>query len=155
MFQRSSLLLALSFLPTLALAQATSPSTADPETIRGLIAGYGHKARITTEPGGDPIIDARSGDIKYTVYFMNCQEGRDCYDLQLQSSFDVDQPLTPEWANEWNKAWAFGRAWVDENGDPSLSLTIHSAGGLSPADLENTLALWDSVLGGFIQDIGW
>lgn len=148
-------LLALLFVPSLASAQDGSITAADPDSVLEAIRAFGHKAKLQTDDSGFPLIAADRDGLKYWVYFYGCDGPEGCLDIQFYSSFDVEQPLTPEWANAWNTQWVAGRADVSKGGDPALSYFVTTSGGLSQENFEGVLAVWDMTLDGFLQDIGW
>jgi hypothetical protein len=142
-------------IPSLAAAQVASISASDPESVVAAIRAFGHKAKLSTDSEGQPQVDVEREGINYTVYFYSCENESGCLDLQFYSGFNVDQPMTAEWANDWNLQWIVGRAEVTQEGDPAISYFVTTQGGLSSESFEGVMQVWDMSLTQFIQDIGW
>lgn len=160
-----ALLLAAALLapPSLAPAQAQAPApatagsvdAADPRSVLEAIRAYGHKAKMTADDQGTPVIEVERGGINYSVYFFNCADAGGCLDLQFFSGFDVAEPLAADWANKWNRDWVAAKAEIGEEGDPGVSYFVTTQGGLSPANFEGVMEVWDLMLTQFTEDIGW
>lgn len=141
--------------PSLAAAQEARVAAGDPSTVLEAIRAFGHKAKLQTDDSGFPMIAVDRDGLKYWVYFYGCDNPGGCLDIQFYSSFDLAEPLTPEWANDWNIQWVAGRADVNEEGDPALSYFVTTKGGLSQANFRGVLEVWNTTLDGFLEDIGW
>ena len=150
-----AVLLAALLLPSLAAAQANPISAANPESIRAAILAYGHKARLETGSDGNPVIRGRMDNINYDVFFLNCDGGQNCLDLQFSTGFDVETALTPEWANQWNMDWAMGRVAVDEQGDPYMTYAVSGVGGMSEEYFRGIMEAWEAIVTDFLDDIDW
>ena len=142
-------------LPSLAAAQGATISASDPDSVLEAIRAFGHKAKLQTDENGFPLIAVDREGLKYWVYFYGCDNPEGCLDIQFYSNFDVEQPLTPQWANDWNIQWVAGRADVNPEGDPALSYFVTTTGGLSQDNFMGVMQVWDMTLNGFLQDIGW
>lgn len=150
-----AVLLAGLFLASLTGAQAAPVSATDPNSVLQAIRAHGHKAKMDTNDNGSPLIAVDRDGIKYWVYFYGCENAAGCLDLQFYSSFDLETPLTPDWANQWNYDWVAGRVALDDQGDPALSYFVTTAGGLSQENFAGVMDVWNLTLDGFLADIGW
>lgn len=149
------LALLLAVLPSLGAAQAGPITASNPDTVLQAIRAFGHKPKLQPREDGTTAIAVERGGIRYYVNFYGCDNPTGCLDLQFTASFDMEPPLTAEWANDWNYNWVAGRADVDPNGDPTLSYFVTTAGGLSEETFTGVLEVWDITLDGFMQDIGY
>lgn len=68
-------------------------------------------------------------------------------DAQLYAWFKGK--LKPEKANEWNKRYRFGRAYVDDDGDAVLESDIDFTGGVTEANIKAWIKLYRDQLGAF------
>jgi hypothetical protein len=143
----------LALLPSLALAQEAPITAADPESVRAAIVAYGHKGRMDTSDQGNPMILARAGDINYAVYFYGCENGVNCLDLQFSAWWEMEQPLTAEFANDFNSNWVMGKVWIDDAGNPTLNMSVVGTGGITEANFVDTLKVWEGVIDTFLQEL--
>jgi len=138
-------------------AQVIEPFDAD--QVIDILQSEGYRAKLGTGPEekGLRVKSAISG-ISYDLKFDGCDEiGASCDVLLFESGWDFpdDEPASATAINEWNRTM-FGKAFLDEVGDPWLSFELHVSGGLSRVNFLEALALWDVLLKDFTQkfDIG-
>lgn len=148
-------LAALMIGPTLLSAQGAGISASEPQTIVDAISSFGHKARLETDSRGDPMIRARMDGINYAVFFYGCENGSNCLDIQLMASFDMEAPLTAEFANTYNRDWVAGKLFLDEEGDPSLAFMVVGTGGITEAHFHDVLRVWEGAVDRATEEIGW
>lgn len=144
---------------TLLLAAAplhAEVSAADPDGILASIRAYGQKAKLETGDDGVPFITVNMDGINYYVDFYGCtDQGTGCEDIQFNASFEMDKPLTAQFANQWNRDWAVGRVYVNDAGNPTLTYYVPLLGGVPDQTFTNTLDQWTGVLNQFLGDIDW
>ena len=73
----------------------------------------------------------------------------------LSAGFIYEQDMEPAIANQWNLDNRYGRAYIDEEGDPILERDISLTGGISEANLKEQFRIWDDSLGDFLTAIDW
>src|SRR5690606_21764699 len=117
----------------------------DPEAIRVVASGYG-SAELQTDEAGDPQIMGRMDGQRYAVTFYDCEVGANCTSLQLSAVWVVDGAVTPEAINEWNRTKRFGKAYLDEDGDPWVEMNVNLAFGVTRQNLDDTFDWWRIVV---------
>ena len=148
-------LLLAALLPSPLLAQGADVSAADPASVVAGLQAYGHKARLETAEDGSPMISARGGDINYVVYFYGCEAGANCLDLQFLAAFDVTEPLTTDFVNGWNRDWVMGKVFVDDAGDPTITLVLPGSPAMSGDYFQSAVEVWTTAVDSFLEDINW
>ncbi|MFZ5746053.1 MAG: YbjN domain-containing protein [Pseudomonadota bacterium] len=124
---------------------------AEPAAIAKLIEAKGFKAEIVNDPGKDPVIRATDQGATFVVFFMGCTAHRDCATIQFYAGF-TDSKVGIAGMNEWNKTRRFGRAYIDDEGDPVVEMDVDmDDGGMTPALFEDNLEFWMSILAGFSE----
>jgi hypothetical protein len=110
---------------------------------------------MQADDNGFPLISVDREGLKYWIYFYGCDNPQGCLEIYFQASFDIEEPLTPEWVNDWNLQCVAGRADVNEAGDTALSYFLTTTGGLPRDKFTGVMDVWNMTLDGFLQDIGW
>lgn len=127
------------------------------EQLAGLMQDWGYKAALSEDDYGDPMISTATSGAQYKVYFYDCSETqpKSCDNLMLSAGFIYEDDLEPGIANQWNLNNRYGRAYIDEEGDPILERDISLTGGVSEANLKEQFRIWDDSLGDFLTVIDW
>ncbi|MHA1529712.1 MAG: YbjN domain-containing protein [Alphaproteobacteria bacterium] len=132
--------------PTAADAEETIDATG-PGRILVVVQGYG-EASLTTDNLGDPLIKGRIGEKSYELFFYDCTEGRDCKSLTFSATWEADG-LTDGLMAGWNREKRFGKAYLDGDGNATVEMSVNLHGGVTRANLEDTIDWWRLVLAGF------
>jgi hypothetical protein len=127
-------------------AEETLDAT-DPERILALAHGYG-EAALTTDNLGDPLIEGRIGEKDYDLFFYGCDEGRDCTSLTFSATWEAGD-LTDEKMADWNREKRFGKAYLDQDGNATVEMSVNLHGGVTHANFDNTIDWWRLVLAEF------
>lgn len=163
----AALLLSLSLAPLALQAQTTTVDTsklqpaagalsaADPAGIAAALQRLGYKAEITKDDDGDPKINSAAAGANFGVYFYGCTGGKDCNAIQFSAGFDTDAGLDLSVANEWNRDKRYGKVYLDDERDPYIELDVNMIGGITEANFDDTVGLWDSLLADFQKHIDW
>jgi hypothetical protein len=143
----------------LAFALAT-PATAqvvgDVDVIASFLENYGLPVEKTVDPDGDPKLDSRIEGTRFSVYFYGCETGAVCDSLQFSTGFDLEQPMSLEQVNEWNRAKRYGKVYVDEDGDPYFEYDVNlDFDGIGAKNFDDTIDVWRAVLAEFRDFIDW
>jgi len=146
-----------------ALAAATAGSAGaqairatDPQGIVALLQSEGYAAKLEKTDKGDPVIRSQSSGSNFSVYFYNCDKGQNCATVQFYAGYDTDKKLSLEQINAWNQTNRFGRAYLDDEGDPNLEMDVDlDDGGMSRELFTDNFEFWTSVMAGFEKHIGW
>lgn len=140
---------ALTALPAAAQGLLTA---SDVEEIANLARGYG-AATVTTDTVGDPMITGRIDGMRYAVLFYGCTAGANCRDIVFAASWGPDTGATLEAINQWNAETRFGKAYLDDDQSPAIEMTVNLFGGVSPANLDDTIEWWAMVLKQFRDEV--
>jgi len=131
-------------------AEQTVDAT-DPERILTIAHSFG-EAALTTDNLGDPLIEGRIGEKDYRLLFYGCSEGRDCKTLMFSAGWagdDRTDDRTDEMMADWNREKRFGKAYLDEDGVATVEMNVNLHGGVTRANLDDTIDWWRLVLAEF------
>ena len=129
-----------------ARAEETIDAT-DPERILAIAHSFG-EAALSTDNLGDPLIEGRIGEKVYRLLFYGCSEGRNCKTLLFSAGWEGDD-LTDEMMADWNREKRFGKAYLDEDGLATVEMSVNLHGGVTRANLDDTIDWWRLVLDEF------
>lgn len=143
----------------MAMALGTLPAQAqvmgDPEVVASFLEDYGLRVTRDTDSTGDPLLSSRIEGTNFKVYFYGCEEFP-CDSIQFSSGFDLAQPLSAMMINEWNRDKRFGKAYLDDEGDPYIELDVNlDMDGVGGRNFDDTIDLWRVVLSEFRTYINW
>ena len=136
-------------IPTLLLAASLSVASVqaeplvdatNPDTLVQLVRGFG-SATLEKDDYGDPLITGRINGSKYGVYFYGCEDGRDCNDVQFSAAW-AGYDVSMNRINEWNKTKRYGKAYLDDDGDPNIELIVNLKYGVSRDNFDDTIDWW-------------
>ena len=127
-------------------AEETIDATA-PARILALVQGYG-EATLGTDNLGDPLIEGRIGEKDYELFFYDCKENRDCKSLTFSATWEAED-LSDEMMADWNRQKRFGKAYLDQDGNANVEMSVNLHGGVTRANLDDTIDWWRLVLAGF------
>lgn len=137
-------------------AQAEMVRAQDPQSVVNAMQAAGYMAKLGVDKVGDPKIDSSVSGSRFTVFFYNCTDNKECATVQFHSGYDLTTAVPLERINEWNRTQRFGRAYLDKEGDPILEMDLDlDDGGLSAALFVDNLEFWDAVIGKFERHIGF
>lgn len=124
------------------IIDATSPAR-----VLAVVLGYG-EAALTTDNLGDPLIEGRIGEKDYDLFFYDCDDGRRCKSLTFSAAWEGGD-LTDEMMAGWNREKRFGKAYLDEDGNATVEMSVNLHGGVTRVNLDDTIDWWRLVLGEF------
>ena len=113
--------MAAALLPVPVAAQMVSAK--DPKAVAAFMQGKGYKAELVEQESG-PHIRSAGGGIKFTIFFMNCEAGKNCSTVQFYAGFNDMGEVPLARINEWNKTHRFGRAYIDDENDPVIEMDV-------------------------------
>jgi hypothetical protein len=123
-------------------AEETIDAT-DPARILAVAQDYG-EAALTTDNLGDPLIEGRIGEKDYNLFFYGCDEGRECKSLTFAATWESDD-LTDEKMTGWNREKRFGKAYLDQDGNATVEISVNLHGGVTHANFDDTIDWWRLV----------
>ncbi|MEN3748836.1 YbjN domain-containing protein [Sphingomonas sp. HF-S3] len=127
----------------------------NPQSVLAAMKAGGYSgATLSTDKGGDPMINAETNDTKFAVFFYNCKDNKDCATVQFYTAYKAEKPIALERINEWNNSRRFGRASLDKDNDPVIRMDVDlDDGGMPQALFIDNLEFWESVVVGFEKHI--
>lgn len=144
--------LSLSLFPFGAPAQVL----ADPDTVQTMLETYGLKVKRGTDQAGGAMLSSRIEGTNFDVLFYGCQPQGSCDSIQFSTSFDLPNGLDAAQVNGWNRDRRYGKAYLDDQGDPILEYDINlDADGVGPKNFDSSIEIWRAVMADFRQYIGW
>jgi len=119
----------------------------DPSGVLTVVREFGDAA-LAKDGMGDPLIEGRTDDREYALYFYECKENRDCKSLMFLAAREAGD-LTGERMAEWNREKRFGKAYIDEDDRAAVEMNVNLHGGVTRDNLIDTLDWWRLVLAEF------
>lgn len=119
--------------------------------LRLLVAEVG-SARMERDDNDEDYIAASIDGINYAVDVYNCDP--DCADLTLTASFEMSG-VTTDQMNEWNTTRRFGKAYIRNDGDAVIQIAINTRYGITVETFRDNLVWWETVLGDYVDFIGF
>jgi hypothetical protein len=140
--------LALSFASA---AQAANVSAKDPSGIVRLLQEKGYKAELSNDETG-PIIKSADSGYNFMIFFLNCDQGKNCSTIQFYAGFNDVEGLELTRINEWNKTKRFARAYIDDEADPVIELDLDlDFQGIPAENFLEILNTWTSLVPAFAR----
>lgn len=119
----------------------------DPTAVLEVVRGHGD-ASLTKDGMGDPLIEGRIKDKDYRLFFYDCSEGRDCKSLMFCANWEFEDTTDAIMA-DWNRGQRFGKAYLDAEGRATVEMNVNLHGGVTRANLDDTIDWWRLVLAEF------
>lgn len=140
---------------SLAAAPLQAQVVGDPDVIQNFLQSYGLQVSRDTDSSGDPRLSSRIEGTNFKVYFYGCKKGV-CDSIQFSSGFDLSKPMSAWKINEWNRKKRFGKAYLDDEGDPYIEYDVNlDFDGCGGKNFDDTIDLWRVVLNEFKDFIDW
>jgi Putative bacterial sensory transduction regulator len=137
---------------------AQTVTAKDPQTLAATLQAEGYAAKLEKTSDGDPAIRSKSSGSEFAVFFYNCEKGEKCATIQFHAGFDTDDGKGPslQKINAWNQNNRFGRAYLDDEGDPHIEMDVDlDDGGMSRELFVDNFEYWTAVMSKFEEHIGW
>ncbi len=129
---------------------------AEPEVVASFLEAYGLKVDRDTDDVGDPMLSSRIEGTYFDVFFYGCTNGKDCDSIEFSAEFEMPGPVQPAVVNDWNREGRYGRAYVDEKGNPNIELDVNlDFDGVGGKNFDDTIDVWRAVLTDFRKHIDW
>jgi hypothetical protein len=126
------------------LLSADTIDATDPAGLVSIIRDLGYRAALESDEVGDPMIRSSVGGTEFAILFFGCAKGKQCRSLLFKVGYDLDDGTTLDVINDWNATKLFGRAYLDEEADPWLELSVNTYGGVNRLNFEDTYDWWES-----------
>ena len=131
------------------------PTITGPE-LRGLVSDLGYQARLIDTADGTPLIQTAIDGIAFSVFLYDCRAGvpMECGGFGFSAGFTRSALGNADRLSQWNRQRRFGVAFHDDQG-VYLSMNVNIEGGVTRANIEDTVQLWEQALLDFATFIGW
>lgn len=139
--------------PGAALGQTLVDAT-DVEAIATIARDYG-TAEVDKDSTGDPLVTGEMGGTNYAVFFYGCTDGADCQTIQFYAYWVLNDGIDVDSLNTWNREKRFAKAYLDDEGDPTLEYDVNLYAGVSETNLSDTFDWWRVVMEAFEEHIGF
>ena len=124
-----------------------------PEDLLRIARSYG-SAKIGRTKKGKPKITGKLEGYKYGVYFYGCNsEHRRCKNIQFAAYFTGVSRMSEDRINDWNRKYRFGKAYLDREGDPFITMNVNLYGGVTRKNMDDTWDWWKTVIKQFAKFI--
>lgn len=143
-------------LGALAATPAAAQSLVDGSKVDDIVTlarGYG-SATLETQGNGNPRIAGNIKGVPYYVFFMNCDAGAACEDLNFYAGF-VDIKPTMDALNAWNRDKRFGNAYLDFDLDAAIEYDVNLEYGVTRENLDAAFGLWSVLLEQYVEYVGF
>ncbi len=147
-----------------AIVLAAAPASAQvvdassPEDVAAVMEANGLGAEIEyLDDAEGPVISSSTDSLQFLITFEACDEdGYECELIVFRCGFSMEPEDQPDldMINGWNGEF-WGKASLDEEGNPWIALEINVIGGLTEGNLVDTLTWWDGMMNEFASYIGY
>lgn len=145
---------ALILTPAAASAQQIYESVTGDDLVE-ILTEVGYTAELGVDNVGEPMINGQIEGVAYTLFFYRCNDEtpKQCLDLQFNSEFAFQKPVTLEMVNAYNTNNRFGQAYIDKDGRTSLDMSVTVQGGLTRQAIKENIDWWKVALTSFEEKI--
>ncbi|MDO8410091.1 MAG: YbjN domain-containing protein [Phenylobacterium sp.] len=133
--------LALSLGATQAQARPLPAGGVTAQEVIEVLQAKGYRAQEDEDGIGDPMIRSATDGVNYNIYFYGC-EGARCTSIQFTVAFGMNEPMTLDRINAWNREMRFSRAYLDDEMDPVLEMDVDLERGATTEQLESGIDAW-------------
>lgn len=134
---------------------AENVDATDPAKLAAVIQQLGYRAVLDKDGVGDPLIRSAAAGVDFVIYFYGCENAARCRSVLFKVGFDLAQGAALESIEAWNEKTLFGRAYIDDEADPWLEMSVNLFGGVSRENFEDTYDWWEVILEDFEKHIGF
>lgn len=126
-----------------------------PDKVVSLVQDAGFRAQLKALDDGHKFIESSANGMKFQIHFYGCTaDNTDCELLVMTAGFDFASPQSQDIVADWNYN-RFTKAYLDEEGDPFITLPVNILHGITGENFKDTLIWYTSEMGSFMDHIGW
>lgn len=115
------------------------------QQIAEVLRHRGYPAEIGVDDQGDPKI---TSSIEGVEFFVLCYPNGDvCGSIQFSIVTNLESGTTYETINAWNREQRYGQAWLDDEMDPYLDMSVELEHGASTELIDENLVDWAEIVG--------
>ena len=131
-------------------AAAQNVLASDPASLTQILQGFGYRAELSKDSGGDPKISSSSGGANFSIFFYGCTNGQTCDAISFSAAFDLDPGSNVAVMNDWNQKKRYTKAYLDDEQDPVIDMDIFlGSGGVSVDNFRFWVDTWERAIGDF------
>jgi hypothetical protein len=135
---------------------ATVLNDAEPDVVLHALVRAGLEGEIGKDDDGDPKINSTDKAHPFVIHFYDCDDAHShCPYIQITQGWDLKKGSTVDKMEKWNEDNVWGQAYLDDEKDPWLALTINFNGGVTPEYVDDMIDWWSVIAGDFEKHIGW
>jgi hypothetical protein len=135
---------------------STLLSEADPGVVLHAIERAGMEGEVGKDSEGDPKINSTDKRRPFVIHFYDCDgDHAHCPYIQITQGWDLKKGLSLDKIEKWNEDNVWGQAYLDDDKDPWLALTINFKGGVTPEYVDDMLEWWSVIAEDYEKHIGW
>ena len=135
-------------------AAAQTVNASDPASMTQVLQGFGYRAELGKDNGGDPKISSSSGGANFSIFFYGCTDGKNCDAISFSAAFDLDPGSNVAVMNDWNQKKRYTKAYLDDEQDPVIDMDIFlGSGGVSVDNFRFWVDTWERAIGDFKAQI--
>lgn len=109
-------------------------------------------AEMSSDDTGDPLVKGSMEGINYLVFFYGCTNNSGCRNVTFMAGWNADG-ISQDTINEWNRTKRFGKAFIDEEGDPAIQMSVNLDFGVTAENFEDTVDWWRVVITDFRDNL--
>lgn len=125
------------------------------QEVAQVLQSKGYKAEITTDGAGDPKVKSATDGSDFSILFYGCNKTPRCAAIKFIIGFNLNKGTTYGAMNEWNSKNNFGAAYLDDEMDPWLAMSLDVEHGFLTEGLANNIDTWASIVPQFKKHINW
>ena len=101
------------------------------EDVQAVLKDLSLESKKSLTRSGDSLLQIDFGQFSAWLIFYGCDSGPDCTDLTFYTYFDTKGATPLARVNRWNLESRFSRAYLDEDGFPTIETDLDLAGGVT------------------------
>lgn len=125
------------------------------QELQRFLQSKGLPAEVKRGDNGQQYLASKADDIIFTIILYDCNSPPRCASVRFVADFDVDERMSAAKANEWNVQKRYVKAYIDENGDPSIDYDVNTSPGKTWEGFDDDFGVWVGLMTDFTKFIGW
>ena len=102
--------------------------------------GYAPQTHVLDD--GEPYLSFTHAGDNMALYLYDCIDDA-CGAVQLVAGFSLEQPVTLETVNDWNRTKRFSRVYRQPQGAVFIEMDLDLAGGVMPGAIDDWFEIWN------------
>jgi hypothetical protein len=123
------------------------------EMLADALREYGCCAQVDDSDEQGPMIVSGIQGLKFLVHPIGIPVDDQFSRWRFTVGIDFGRPCSLETVNEFNRAYQFGKSFVDLDGNANLEWIWDFGGGVSPTYLPQIFKLWEAAVACFVDHL--